>query len=285
MKCKYGTTWLTGTAWQEGCGHITWSAEQTVDIFNVIGSTNRRVVGRGNVSDVLPIPISLSFTTPEAALQYCATLPWSLPTQGELILEDNTLRITFAKAAFQNVKRTRNGSSVLLEYEFVVQGAPVVETFDPNAAPEQAIAFTFTGLTLQPRVFTPYPNVANAPAGALLSAVEINAVFGGTSIGGSTYADDFCIYAGSTAPTQAEQRPAGGQLQVGGALLFLPLNVTGRRFFYSNGGSSDVGTIVNDVVDVAYLNLGLSSTTFFYGCGWNEVGIWTGYVKLHYTLP
>lgn len=126
MKCKYGNTWLTGTPWQEGCGEVPWSADQAVDINALINAPTPYVAGRGNVADKVPVPITLSFPSAEAALQYCAELPWQLPADGELRFEEGSLVIVFPKAAFNNVKRQRNGTSVELLFEFTVTGPPVI---------------------------------------------------------------------------------------------------------------------------------------------------------------
>ena len=126
MKCKYGDVWLTGTPWQEGCGEVEWSADQAVDVTALIGAVTPHIAGRGNVADKVPVPISLSFPSAEAALQFCAELPWQLPADGELRFEDGILVIVFPKAAFTNVTRQRRGTAVDLEFEFTVTGPPVI---------------------------------------------------------------------------------------------------------------------------------------------------------------
>lgn len=126
MKCKYGNTWLTGTPWQEDCGEVEWSAEQLVDVVPLIGGPTPHLAGRGNVSDRVPVPISLTFPTAEAALQFCAQLPWQLPKDGELRFEEGSLVIVFPKAAFNNVTRQRRGTMVSLVFEFTVTGPPVI---------------------------------------------------------------------------------------------------------------------------------------------------------------
>ncbi len=125
MICKYGDVWLTGTPWQEGCGEVEWSAEQAVEITALIGAATPRVVGRGNVQDSVPVPITLSFQTAEGALRYCAELPWLLPADGALRFEEGDTIIVFPKAAFKDVKRQRRGTSVDLLFEFAVTGPPV----------------------------------------------------------------------------------------------------------------------------------------------------------------
>ena len=126
MKCKYGNTWLTGTPWQEGCGEVEWSADQVVDVVPLIGAPTPYLAGRGNVSDKVPVPIRLSFQSAEAALQYCAELPWQLPADGALRFEDGSLVIVFPKASFTNLKRQREGTSVELVFEFTVTGPPSI---------------------------------------------------------------------------------------------------------------------------------------------------------------
>ena len=64
--------------------------------------------------------------TAEAALQYCATLPWLLPADGELRFEEGALVIVYPKAAFNTVQRVRRGSSVDLVFEFTVTGPPAI---------------------------------------------------------------------------------------------------------------------------------------------------------------
>lgn len=126
MKCKYGNTWLTGTPWQEGVGEVEWSADQAVDVVPLIDAPTPYLAGRSNVADKVPVPITLSFPNAEAALQYCAELPWQLPADGELRFEDGSLVIVFPKAAFNGVTRRRRGTSVELVFEFTVTGPPVI---------------------------------------------------------------------------------------------------------------------------------------------------------------
>ena len=126
MKCKYGDTWLTGTPWQEGCGEVEWSADQAVDVVALIGAAAPLVAGRGNVADKVPVPITLNFPSAEAALQFVATLPWSLPADGELRFEEGSLVVVYPKAAFENVKRQRRGTAVDLVFEFTVAGPPEI---------------------------------------------------------------------------------------------------------------------------------------------------------------
>lgn len=126
MKCKYGDTWLTGTSWKEDCGEVEWSADQDVNVVPLIGRATPYLSGRGNVRDTLPVPISLSFQSAEAALQYCAALPWQLPQDGVLRFEEGLLSIVFSKAAFNNVTRKQNGTRVDAVYEFTVPGPPTV---------------------------------------------------------------------------------------------------------------------------------------------------------------
>ena len=127
MKCKFGNYWITGTPWQESCGEVEWSAEQLVEVVALIGAATPLVKGRGNVSDSVPVPVSMTFPTAEAALQHCAELPWLLPADGELRFEENSLVIVFPKAAFNGVKRKRRGgASVDLVFEFTVTGPPAI---------------------------------------------------------------------------------------------------------------------------------------------------------------
>ena len=126
MKCKYGSTWLTGTPWQEACGEVEWSADQAVEVTALIGAATPRVVGRGNVADMLPVPIARNFATAEEALQFCAELPWQLPADGELRFEEGTLEIVFPKAAFSSVTRKRKGAAVELVFNFTVTGPPAI---------------------------------------------------------------------------------------------------------------------------------------------------------------
>lgn len=126
MKCKYGDVWLTGTPWQEDCGEVAWSADQEVDVMAIIDAATPRITGRRNVADSVPVPISRTFSSAEEALQFCAELPWQLPAQGTLRLEEGGLVVVFPAAAFKNVKRQRQGLLVQVTYEFTVAGPPAI---------------------------------------------------------------------------------------------------------------------------------------------------------------
>lgn len=144
--------WLTGTPGQEGCGEVPWTAEQLVDVASLIGGVSPYVAGRGNLTDALSVPITLSFPSATGALEYCATLPWSLPADGELRFEDGALIVVFPKGAFTNLKRKRCGRSVELVYEFTVTGPPTVETLsdlNPLAATDTRPAWLLNMTTLQ----------------------------------------------------------------------------------------------------------------------------------------
>lgn len=117
---------MTGEPWQEGAGVVEWSAEQLVDVTALIGASTPKITGRGNVSDRIPVPVVRSFSTPAAALQFLVELPWQLPKDGELRFEEGTLVVVFPKAAFNTVKRVRNGASVTLVFEFSVSGPPTI---------------------------------------------------------------------------------------------------------------------------------------------------------------
>lgn len=126
MKCKYGSTWLTGAPWQEGCGEVEWTAEQLVDVVALIGASTPKISGRGNVADRVPVPLVRNFETAEAALQFLVELPWQLPKDGELRFEEGSLVVVFPKAAFTGLKRSRRGSSVTVVCEFTVGGPPAI---------------------------------------------------------------------------------------------------------------------------------------------------------------
>lgn len=126
MTCKYGDFWITGAPHSEECGEVEWSADQAVDVMSLIGGDSPRVKGMGNVSDRLPVPVSLAFATPAAALGYCVALPWELPRDGTLVFEEDSLTITYTRAAFSNVQRKRRGLSLTLIYNFIVSGPPTI---------------------------------------------------------------------------------------------------------------------------------------------------------------
>lgn len=125
MKCKYGDVWLTGTPWQEDCGAVQWSAQQLVQVTPLIGGVTPHIAGRGNLTDRIPVPIILAVADSDAALRYCAELPWLLPTEGVLRFEEGaSLVISYASAVFNTVTRRRIGLSVELVFDFTVTGPP-----------------------------------------------------------------------------------------------------------------------------------------------------------------
>lgn len=126
MKCKYGSTWLTGVPWQEGAGVVEWTGDQLVDVVALIGANAPKITGRGNVADRVPVPVVRNFETTEEALQFLAELPWQLPKDGELRFEEGSLVVVYPKAAFNTVRRSRNGASVTLVFEFTVGGPPTI---------------------------------------------------------------------------------------------------------------------------------------------------------------
>jgi hypothetical protein len=131
MKCKYGDTWLTGAPWIEGAGVVEWSAEQLVEVTGIIGSATPRIVGRGNVSDRVPVPVARQFDSAEDALEFLVELPWQLPASGELRFEEGSLVVVFPNAAFNTVRRSRRGAAVSLVFEFTVAGPPVINPEEP----------------------------------------------------------------------------------------------------------------------------------------------------------
>jgi len=121
MKCKYKDTWLTGTPWQEDCGEVKWTAQQLVQVTPLLGKNTPRIEGLGNCSDRIQVPILLNMEDPESALEHCATMPWNLPTKGDLYFEEGSFSITYENAVFNSVARRRLGERVELVFEFTVK--------------------------------------------------------------------------------------------------------------------------------------------------------------------
>lgn len=98
----------------------------------ILGAATPYLRGRGNGVDTIPVPIVLHFQSASAALSYLTTFPWTLSRQGPLAFVDEgsteTTTITFSNAVLSGVDRERKGSSVFLEYHFVVNGPPTVST-------------------------------------------------------------------------------------------------------------------------------------------------------------
>ncbi|MEB3207323.1 MAG: hypothetical protein VKK63_00210 [Synechococcus sp.] len=130
MKCEYDNVWLTGTPWQENCGEVEWSNTREVDIIPILGANTPFLRGRGNAVERIPVPIVLQFPNELAALNYCATNVWTLGHQGVLKFEEENaatrLTITFSNAVLEDAVRHRSGTSVRVEYTFVVNGPPSI---------------------------------------------------------------------------------------------------------------------------------------------------------------
>lgn len=274
MKCSFGGTFLTGTPFQEGVGEVLWSAEQPVDIVNLIGAASVFVTGRGNIQETIPVPITLGFDTPEAALAYIISLPWSLPPQGPLRFEEGNYAVEYSNAAFVNVERQRHGTQVDLTYEFVVTGPPIINP----PAPPNSIVFPLNNTFFDAIEFVPWTALGALPAGALLQSISVNAIL--TQAVGNTYASDLTFYMGAIAPDFDDFTPGGGVLQVGGdSNLGTP-----NRLFWDNGYNNVIGTPVTGFINLSYLNLVLSNSNPFVGCGWQQGGAWTGSITIGY-LP
>ena len=127
--------WLTGTPWQEDCGTVLWDAQQLVNVTPIFRAATPNIRGRGNITEVLPVPIVLQLESQLAALAYVAALPWTLPESGELRFEEqigpDRLTVVYPAAAWQGVRRVRNSSAVELVYQFVITGPPEIVTDQP----------------------------------------------------------------------------------------------------------------------------------------------------------
>lgn len=160
MKCKYGDRWLTGTPWQEDCGSVLWSAQQLVNVAPIFRAGTPNIRGRGNVTDILPVPIVLQLSSPLEALAYLAELPWTLADSGELRFEEilgvDRLTIVYPTAAWQGVDRQRIGEcAVELTYQFVVSGPPTIVTDQPAITLETDTGLPITDEQGNPIVLSP----------------------------------------------------------------------------------------------------------------------------------
>lgn len=280
MTCKYGSTWLTGTPWQEGCGEIVYSASQSVDITTLINGASVFVAGRGNIEERIPLTIDLSFPTPEAALEYCIQLPWLLSNTGVLRFEEGSTVIEFGKAALANVERQRRGTQVSVTYEFAVMGPPIVNPPPPPAS----ITFALNNTVFAGYTFTQWDVASLVPANSLLKKVAVDAIL--TQAVLNVWASDLSVYANNqnTLPTPSNVQPAGGVLQIGGDTNLLPFGVT-TRFDWPTGFSSVIGTPVVGEIDVTAVALNLTNNIIGVGNGYQHQGAWTGTVTLTYQAP
>jgi hypothetical protein len=139
MKCRYETTWLTGTPWQEDCGEVQWQAAQQIQQDALIRASTPFLASRGNALDTIIVPIALQHADQGAALSHIAQLPWALPGQGLPYFADTignvTTHIFFPAAAWQGCRRKRTGIASELEFSFAVLGPPTINTTTSGVTP------------------------------------------------------------------------------------------------------------------------------------------------------
>jgi hypothetical protein len=275
MTCKYGSTFITGSPWQEACGEIVWNASQEVDIAPIIGAASAFLTARGNIQETIPVPVSLNFPSAEAAIQYCAQIPWTLPPQAPLRFTDGDLVFLFEKAAFVNIERQRRGASVDLVYEFAVTGPPII-----NPAPEPLpLTTTFTNRAFTGWLFEQWMEVEALPAGSILKSVAADVVLVSMT-GNFGNSADFTVFVGANPPDYYDQYPDDPILQVGGQY-----NFGGVRYYWDNGYDNTPGTPVVSVIDVSAENVVLSGTNVYIGNGWWQNATWSGSVTILYQPP